>query len=205
MDLIESQSSNNEEVLESQPSPILLPSNEQFECVQQSPNIEVVQHLPNHEPSTSLNSIEIHPADLNQKWPLPSDFFKRNKTMNIENFNTWYPLAHHMTTPNMFQFFNRDPSIVFGRTLFQIMKRSSQHVLPPQHPPPYFLHVSNNPERNGSSGNCLPYYKFQRGICLGHTHMILSYTKEWFWIPTTCLAAMFPRINVPCADIGFLY
>ncbi|GFY64069.1 uncharacterized protein TNIN_184021 [Trichonephila inaurata madagascariensis] len=43
-------------------------------------------------------------------------FFKRNKTMNIENFNTWYPLAHHMTTPNMFQFFNHDPAIVFGRT-----------------------------------------------------------------------------------------
>ncbi|GFT46712.1 hypothetical protein TNCV_4026421 [Trichonephila clavipes] len=48
------------------PSPSLLPSNEQFESVQQLPNTEVVQHLPNHEPSTSLNSVEIHPADLNE-------------------------------------------------------------------------------------------------------------------------------------------
>ncbi|GFS69028.1 hypothetical protein TNCV_275931 [Trichonephila clavipes] len=65
MDLIESQASLNEEVLESEPSPSLLPSNEQFESVQQLPNTEVVQHLPNHEPSTSLNSVEIHPADFN--------------------------------------------------------------------------------------------------------------------------------------------
>ncbi|GFQ72837.1 hypothetical protein TNCT_593911 [Trichonephila clavata] len=33
--------------------------------IQLLPNVEVIQPLPNHELSTFLNSIEIHPADLN--------------------------------------------------------------------------------------------------------------------------------------------
>ncbi|GFX94493.1 hypothetical protein TNCV_4295331 [Trichonephila clavipes] len=81
MDLIESQASLNEEVLESQPSPSLLPSNEQFESVQQLPNTEVVQHLPNHKPSTSLNSVEIHPADLNDSEVL-NFFYGNQKSIN---------------------------------------------------------------------------------------------------------------------------
>ncbi|GFW87069.1 uncharacterized protein TNCV_1922951 [Trichonephila clavipes] len=103
-------------------------------------------------------------------------FFKRNKTMNIENFNTWYPLAHHMTSPNMFQFFNHDPSIVFGRSLFQIMKRSSQHVFSPQHPPPDFYTCQTTLSETDPVGIACRIVNSKVEYV---SVMILSYTKEW--------------------------
>ncbi|GFS79028.1 uncharacterized protein TNCV_4342481 [Trichonephila clavipes] len=104
-------------------------------------------------------------------------FFKRNKMMNIENFNNWYPLAHYMTTTNMFQFFNRDPSIVFGRTLFQIMKRSSQHVISPQHPPPDFYTCQTTLSDTDPVGIACRIINSKVEYV---SVMILSYTKEWF-------------------------
>ncbi|GFT24501.1 uncharacterized protein TNCV_3253131 [Trichonephila clavipes] len=111
--------------------------------------------------------------------------------MNIENFNTWYPLAHHMTSPNMFQFFNHDPSIVFGWSLFQIMKRSSQHVLSPQHLPPDFYTCQTTLSETDPAGiacrivnSKVEYVSF----------MILSYTKEWF-LDTNNMSCCFVSTN----------
>ncbi|GFQ64221.1 hypothetical protein TNCT_450801 [Trichonephila clavata] len=85
MDPMESQSFPNEEMFSLQSSPTLSPSNiepfespllfqlhssnEPFESphaevIQPLPNAEVTQPLPNHQPSTFLNTTEIHPADL---------------------------------------------------------------------------------------------------------------------------------------------
>ncbi|GFR03483.1 uncharacterized protein TNCT_191651 [Trichonephila clavata] len=104
-------------------------------------------------------------------------FFKRNNAMNIENFNNWYALAHHMTVQNMFHVFNRDPSICFGRTLFQIMKRSSQLILSPQHPPPDFYTCQTTLSDTDPVGIACRIVDSKVEYV---SVMILSFTKEWF-------------------------
>ncbi|GFR10404.1 uncharacterized protein TNCT_148041 [Trichonephila clavata] len=117
--------------------------------------------------------------------------FKRIKTMSIDNFNTWYPLAQRMTTPCMLELFNHAPSIVFGRILFQILKRSSQHVLSPQHPPPEFYTCQTTLSDTDPVGIACCTVNFRVAYV---SVMILSYTKEWF-LDTNNMSCCFVPTN----------
>ncbi|GFQ75502.1 uncharacterized protein TNCT_124101 [Trichonephila clavata] len=118
-------------------------------------------------------------------------FFKRIQTMSIENFNTWYPLAQHMTTPYMHELFNHAPSIVFGRILFQILKRSSQHVLSPQHPPPEFYTCQTTLSDTDPVGIACRIVNSKVEYV---SVMILSYIKEWF-LDTNNMSCCFVPTN----------
>ncbi|GFR03135.1 uncharacterized protein TNCT_478231 [Trichonephila clavata] len=118
-------------------------------------------------------------------------FFKRIKTMSIENFNTWYPLAQHMTTPYMHELFNHAPSIVFGRILFQILKRSSQYAVSPQHPPPEFYTCQTTLSDTDPVGIACRIVNSKVEYV---SVMILSYTKEWF-LDTNNMSCCFVPTN----------
>ncbi|GFT26049.1 uncharacterized protein NPIL_17121 [Nephila pilipes] len=121
-------------------------------------------------------------------------FFKRNNRVNIENFTTWYPLAYDMTIENMIHLFKHEPTVCFARSLFQILKRSDQHVLPPHHPPPDFYTCQTTLNDEDPVGVACRIVDSKVEYV---SVMILSYTKEWFldtnnmsccFVPTSRLA-----------------
>lgn len=64
--------------------------------------------------------------------------FSRNSQSDIFKFKNWYSLARGISYSNFKLYFRHEPTTEFGRQLFQMGKRSSAHVLWPNHPPQDF-------------------------------------------------------------------
>lgn len=117
--------------------------------------------------------------------------FKRNSQADISSFNHWYPLAYTMASSYTKHHFNHEATSEFGKRLFQILKRSQNYKVAPNHPNKEFYTCQVTLSDTDPVGIAC---SFEDGKMQYVSVMIVSYTPEWY-LDTNNIACCFGKLT----------